>query len=503
MTKDNAISYYKETVKKLKAFQYIAFLASWDSQTQAPKESFGLESEQLGLLSEMQYGIQTDPKFIEAINTLYEVRNELDDVLSHEIEVQHKEVEQVKKIPKEEFSEFSKLIAGAYPTWVEAKQKSDFSIFAPLLEKIIAYKKKETAWLATEDRKGYDVLLDMYEPGLTKEDCDRFFGVLKEKLVPFIKKVTSTELEGDFAFGDRAYPRRKQREFCEYLRDVLCFDKNRGLMMESEHPFTTNFGTDDIRITNHYYPNNFTASVFSVIHETGHSLYELQCDRALNETLSGGGASMAMHESQSRFYENMIGRSRAFWEAHYAKLQYVFPEQLEDVDLDLFMKYINRTEISFVRTAADELTYPLHIMVRYDLEKEFIENDIPVEKLPELWNQKFEEYFGVTPPDDQNGILQDVHWCYGDIGYFPTYALGSAYAAQFFDSMNKDFDVYASLASGDTKEVNEWLKEKIHRFGSSKYPKEIIRYATGKDFDPNYYVDYLIKKYSAVYGIAD
>ncbi|MGI5888418.1 MAG: carboxypeptidase M32 [Oscillospiraceae bacterium] len=503
MTVEKAKKVYSDYVKKIRAFDYFEFLTGWDSQTEAPKNSVNMEAIAKGIFSDMEYGLRTAAQFKEAVNVLYESRNELDDVLSHEVEVQHKKTEQMSRIPREEFLKYSELMSKGYSIWLEAKTKSDFSIFAPILTEIVEYKRKLTEWLETDDMKGYDVLLDMYEPGLTKADCDLFFGTVKDKLVPLIKQISELDDKTDYSFARKAYPKDKQREFCEYLRDVMCFDKTRGLMMESEHPFTTNFGTDDIRITNHYYVNDFTDAIFSAIHETGHSIYEQQVDPSLNWTLSGGGASMAMHESQSRFYENMIGRSLGFWKVHYPKLQYVFPEQLEDVSLELFMKYINRSEISFIRTQADELTYPLHVMVRYDVEKALIEDGYPVEKLPELWNRKFEEYFGVVPPDDRRGVLQDAHWSYGDFGYFPTYALGSAYAAQFYHEMTSEFDVDGSLADGTTARINSWLKEKIHKFGASKYPKDIIRYATGEDFDPHYYTDYLVDKYSRVYGLGE
>lgn len=238
------------------------------------------------------------------------------------------------------------------------------------------------------------------------------------------------------------------------------------------------------------------SSIFSVIHETGHATYERQCDPALNDTLSGGGASLGMHESQSRFYENIIGRSRAFWAVHYSKLQQVFAPQLNDVTLDEFAAYINRAQVSFVRTEADELTYPLHIMLRYEIEQNLIDGTLQVKDLPYYWNAKFTEYFCITPPNDTLGVLQDVHWAYGNIGYFPTYALGSAIAAQLYHAMSKDFDVEASLSSGTTKQINNWLRDHVHKYGASKYPDEILRIATGEDFNPDYYIDYLINKYS-------
>ena len=314
--------------------------------------------------------------------------------------------------------------------------------------------------------------------------------------MPFVKAKTAAPTAVP-SWAQQKFDKAKQREFCEYLRDVMCFDKTRGIMKESEHPFTSGFGTDDVRITNHYYEDSLVSSIFSAIHETGHATYEQQCDKSLNGTFSGGGASLGLHESQSRFYENIIGRSRAFWEVHYTKLQKLFRKELKDVSLDEFVAYINRAETSFIRTEADELTYPLHVMLRYEIEKKVISGELEVKDLPRYWNDKFTEYFGITPPTDTLGVLQDVHWAYGNFGYFPTYALGSAIASQLYHHMSKDFDVEQSLKDGTTKRINEWLKEHVHKYGSSKYPDEILRLATGgEDFDPNYYVDYLIDKYS-------
>ncbi len=494
---EKELDFYKRQRKKILALNYAAFLAGWDMQTEAAEGSIAADAEQHAVIAEMTYMLQTDEKFVQCVENLFRLKDKLDDVSAHEIIELRKNIENTRKIPMEEFTAFRELTSKAYPVYVQAKNSDDFSLFAPYLEKIIAYCKKLTEWLATDELKGYDVLLDMYEPRYTKSTYDKFFDVLKRKLVPFVKKVTSKQTPlPDFAL--KIYPEEGQKKFCEYLRGVMCFDKSRGVMKESEHPFTSGFGTDDVRITVHYYPDNFVSSIFSVIHETGHALYEQQCDVSLNGTFCSGGASLGMHESQSRFYENIIGRSKAFWNVHFPKLAEIFPEQLKGVTVGEFVSYVNRAEMTFIRTEADELTYPLHVMLRYDMEKAFIEGDLEVKDFPSYWNKLFTEYFGITPPDDRRGVLQDVHWAYGDIGYFPTYALGSAISAQLYHAMKKDFDVEKSLESGDCARINAWLKEHVHKYGSGKYPDEILRLATGEDFNPDYYVDYLMEKYSAL-----
>lgn len=492
---NEALNFYKNQRKKLLALQYAGFVIEWDMQTDAAEGSIAANSEQLAVFAERNYELRSDAQFEQAVATLAQNASLLDEVLRHEIEVMQKDIEQTRKIPKEEYAAFSQLTSQAYPVYVQAKRENNFALFQPYLQKIVDYSRKMTKWLQTDELCGYDVLLDTYEPHYTQKQYDKFFDLLREKLVPVIKKVTAN-VKPVPDWATQIYYKEGQRKFCEYLRDVMCFDKNRGIMKESEHPFTTGFGTDDVRITNHYYENNFISSIFSAIHETGHALYEQQCDTTLNGTFCGGGASLGLHESQSRFYENMIGRNPAFWAVHYKHLQQHFPVQLKRVSLQQFCDFVNRAECSFVRTEADELTYPLHVMLRYEIEKKLIDGSLEVADLPAYWNQKFTEYFGITPPNDTLGVLQDVHWAYGNFGYFPTYALGSAIAAQLYHHMNNDFNVEESLQSGTTQQVNDWLKQHVHKYGSSKYPDEILRLATGEDFNPSYYVDYLIQKYS-------
>ena len=499
MTFEKAEEKYKAQREKLLAFEYVDFITSWDAMTLAPEGSFELEAPVQSTIASMSYALHTDPDFAEAVEVLCEHAQELDEVLAHEVKEVRRNIREMQKIPKEEYAAFQELISACYPVYVEAKRGNNFEAFRPYLERIVDYERKLTHWLETEDRHGYDVLLDRYEPEMTTAEYDRFFDVLRARLVPFAKEITAACAGDSFPFEGKVFDVEKQREFCEYLRDVMCVDRSCSVMCESEHPFTSGFGNKDIRITNHYYPTLPASAVFSAVHESGHGMYMYQCDDSLNNTLSGDGASMAMHESQSRFYENMIARCEAFWEVHYPKFVQTFPEQMKDVSLQTFMRYINHVEYTFVRTEADELTYPLHVMLRYELEKELIDGSLNVRDLPEAWAEKSRSYFGKEPPTDTLGVLQDMHWSGGDIGYFPTYALGSAYAAQIYAAMNRDFDVENSLREGTTRAVNAWLKEKVHRFGASKKPKDILRIATGEDFNPDYYADYLIGKYTKLY----
>ena len=500
MDLSKVINTYIDYRSKMQALGYASYIISWDSETEAPVGCLEERSKQVGILSEMSYKLERSDEYIETVKTLFEHLNELDGVLKVEIKKVHKNLMESLKIPMEELVEYSILISKAQSIWADAKVNNDYNKFAPTLDEIIKFNKRYVKYLETEKLSGYNVLLDMYEEGMTKESYDKFFSLLKEEIVPLVHKINDLP-KVECSFKDKLFGINKQKEFANYLMDVMCFDKSRGLMKESEHPFTSGYGTSDVRITNHYYEDLLISSIFSCIHELGHATYEQQCDPLLDSTLVGGGTSMAMHESQSRFYENIVGRSYEFWIRHYPKLKSIFSDELKDVTLDEFYKHINNVECSLIRTEADELTYPLHIMVRYEIEKLIIESDIDVYELPKLWNKLYKEYLGIDVPNDKQGILQDVHWAGGSFGYFPTYALGSAYGAQLLDAMKKDLDFEKVIGEENLKGINEWLKNKIHIYGATKTPDELMNIATGKSFDASYFVEYLKNKFSKLYNL--
>ena len=498
---ENALKIYNETNKKLKAFHLVMFLHGWDSSTEAPHDAMEYRSKQLGVLSEMYYRLSTDPAYESAIETLFQNKEHLDSVLSHEVTERRKDIVKTKKIPVEEYVQYQELMSQAYQVYVDAKRSSNYELYKPYLLKVIDFKKKYLQWVKTSEMKGYDIFLDEFEVGFSISDYDLFFNTLKERLVPFAKTVSRLKPKYNKSFTKKTYAVDQQKAFANYLRNVFCFDPNRTVIKESEHPFTTGNGTTDVRITTHYHADNLQSAIFSSIHEMGHGLYELQVAKELDETMSGGGASMAMHESQSRMMENMIGRSETFWNHHFPKLHELFPKELKNTTVDDFVKYVNTVSRGFIRTEADELTYSLHIMVRYEIEKMIFNRNVNLDTLPELWNKLYKKYLGVTVTNDQIGILQDVHWSQGSFGYFPTYALGSAYAAQIYHAMSKDIDIEKSINDETLKEIALWLKDHIHKYGASKPPKEILKLATGEDFNPNYYVDYLIEKYTKLYQL--
>lgn len=332
------------------------------------------------------------------------------------------------------------------------------------------------------------------------ENLDRFFGLLKKELVPFLKKVMEDgkKIEDSFLKGD--YPEEKQEELGRFLAEYVGFDFDRGVMAVSAHPFTTNLHNKDVRITTHY-TDCVDSSMFSVIHEAGHAIYELGIRDDLTLTPVGQGASMGMHESQSRFFENIIGRSRSFWVPIYARVQEMFPEQLGKVELDRFVEAVNKVTPGLIRTEADELSYSLHVLIRYEIEKMLIEEDLDVEKLPQLWADKYEEYLGVRPENPAEGVLQDIHWSQGSFGYFPSYALGSAFGAQLYYHMKEIMDFDGLLKENRVDVIRDYLREHIHQYGKLKDSRQILKDVTGEDFNPEYYVRYLKEKYSTVYGL--
>jgi carboxypeptidase Taq len=404
-------------------------------------------------------------------------------------------------IPPKEYREFSELCATAQTVYCRAKQNAKFEDFAPTLEKLVDYTKRFTSYRAKKNDNLYDLLLDEYEEGFTTEVLDNFFTKLRDAIVPLIKKVVAKNDTINKEYNSRNYPAEIQEGFCRFLSGYLGFDYNRGVIAESEHPFTTSLHNHDVRITNHYYDDNLESGIFSAIHETGHALYEMGVDDALSGTPAGSGISMGMHESQSRFYENMIGRSKEFWAPLFPKLKETYPNELADVSLDDFIAGINKAEPGPIRTEADELTYPLHIMIRYELEKDLIAGKCNVSDLPKLWEQKYTDYLGITPKDASEGVLQDIHWSMASFGYFPSYAVGSAIAAQLYHYMEQDIPLTDYLQTGNMVPIREYLRDHVHKYGAVYRTNDLLKKITGEEFNPDYYIRYLTDKYTKLYHL--
>ena len=481
------------------AYDHAIGVLQLDATTAAPSDTWEGRGKTMEILSQVTYDLLANPENGELLSYLEAHREELDPQARREVEVLRKHYDQIHRIPAEEYVAYSVLLNDAQNVWHKAKLEDDFQAFAPYLEKIVAYNRKFAGYYHPE-MAPYDALLNEYEEGLNMATLDAFFAQLRETIVPLLAKVREAEpIEDSFLY--KQYPVEIQRKFSDYLMEVLGLDRTHCGIAETEHPYTINFNNKDVRITTHYHEENLVSSMFSVIHEGGHALYELGADDRYNYTALAGGVSMGIHESQSRFYENIIGRSEAFIHAIFPKIRELFPEQLQDVDETLFYRAINRAEPSLIRTEADELTYALHIMVRYEIEKQLIAGTLAVQDIPGEWKRLYREYLGVEVPNDRQGCLQDSHWSGGSIGYFPSYALGSAYGPQMLSKMEEDLgDVWSDVARGDLSRVTGWLREHIHRHASFYKPGELFERVCGK-FDARYYTDYLTRKYTELYHL--
>lgn len=484
--------------KKMYAYNVASSSIYLDAVTVAPSDTAEGRGEALGILAGESHKLFADPAVGELLAFLREHTQELTQLQARQVEELSRSYRQLSVIPQDEYMEYAKLTNEADAVWHKAKETNDFALFCPYLEKMFAFNRKFAGYYDA-DKAPYDALLSEYERGLSMEYLDRFFGQVREALVPVIHAINEKE-QIDDSFLHQHYPVDAQRKFSDYLMEVMGLDRTHCTIGETEHPFTLNFNNKDVRITTHYLEDNVASSMYSVIHEGGHAMYELNISDDVQYTCLAGGVSMSIHESQSRFYENLIGRSKPFIEAIFPKMQEFFPEQLKNVTAEQFYRAVNKAEPSLIRTEADELTYCLHVMIRYEIEKAVIGGKLEVRDIPAEWNRLYKEYLGVDVPDDRRGCLQDSHWSGGLIGYFPSYALGSAYGAQMLRNMEQDIKIWPSVAAGDLSPVTGWLKEKVHRFGGSLTPADVLKNACG-EFDPSIYTDYLVKKYSELYQL--
>ena len=498
-----SLSQAAEALEKLQqtmaAYRQASGVLGLDAATAAPSGSWEGRGKTMEVLSKLSYDLTADPQNGILYDYLTAHLSELTPVQARELEVLRKDYDRMRRIPAEEFVHYQVLLNEAEAAWHKAKPANDFASFAPYLEQIVAYCRKFAAYY-NPDMDPYDALLNEYEEGMNQKTLDGFFAQLRAAIVPLVEKISQgPQIDDSFLY--RHYPIGQQRDFSDYLMEVMGIDRSYCAIGETEHPFTDGFNNHDVRITTHYHEDNLVSSMYSVIHEGGHALYELGCDDCYNYTVLGGGVSMGIHESQSRFYENLIGRSRAFVHAIFPYLQAHFPEQLANVTEEMFYRAVNKAQPSLVRTEADELTYCLHIMVRYEIEKQLIAGTLEVKDLPRRWNELYRQYLGIEVPNDKEGCLQDSHWSSGGIGYFPSYALGSAYGAQMLACMEKDLgDVFQSVEKGDLAPITTWLRTHIHRYAGFQKPGALFRQVCG-EFDPSYYTDYLTKKYTELYNL--
>jgi len=491
---------FLEYIQTMDAYREASALIGWDLRTGAPKKTIDKRSQVISILSKVHFEMATGKQMEEYLEALSDHTDE-QGILQDIVKECRLEFERMSKIPADEYKEYVQLQSKAESVWEEAKDQADFKLFRPYLEQLIETNKKFIRYWGKEERP-YDALLDMYEPGMTVEVLDEVFRALKDEIVPLVKRISESKKKLNTDFIYKHFDMESQREFCMSTIKELGYDLDAGRLDSTVHPFATALNANDVRITTKYDESDFRVAVFGTIHECGHAVYEQNIDKELEGTPLCTGTSMGIHESQSLFFENFIGRNKHFWKSHFDKLTKASPEQFDRIDLDTFYEAINESKPSLIRVESDELTYALHIMIRYELEKMIFNGEVSVDELPKLWNDKYEEYLGIRPEHDGEGILQDVHWAGGMFGYFPSYALGYMYAAQLKAAMLKDIPEFDKiLEKGNIETIKDWLTERIHQYGKRKTPREIIKSATGEDLNPQYLIDYLKGKYEAIYEL--
>lgn len=482
---------YKEYIKKISALAGVSSLLSWDQETFMPPHAIQERSIQSSLIDKYTYELSVDKKFVKAVNVLYEKRDQLDDTMRRSVEFSKKNLDKSLKLNSEFVEETSKLLSLSHNAWVEAKQKEDFSIFEPFLQKVFD-NRKIYADLINTSQSIYDVLLDDFDEGLTSTEIDKIFKPLGEEIKSLLNKIEIKKLSGAFS---REYDKHKLTKLLNELVTKIGFDLNKGMIGEVHHPFETRISDNDIRINTKFPDQDLLYPITSTIHELGHGLYEQNVDRSLSETSIGSGHSLIIHESQSRFLENIIGRSREFLTYFKSLLDSHFPE-FKTVSIDDIYNDVNLVTPSLIRTEADEVTYPLHIVIRYEIENMVFNNKVKISELPEIWNQKMKYYLGLEPNKLSEGVLQDVHWSIGAIGYFPTYALGSLLSA----SLKKEFlkahpKAMEDIEAGDFSSYVTWFRANIWKHGSLYTSTQLTRKITGKELSYKDHIEYLSSKF--------
>jgi len=484
---------------------------NWDARVTMPPGGSETRARQLGTLAETvreRFASDTTRRLLEAAerdvaelpDDAYEVR---------EVRQAREALETLERVPTELSAELVRLGSVAQPIWAEAKANKDFARFAPSLEKMVALT-RELAQAIGYDAHPYDALLKQYEPGMTAAILGELFAELRASLLPLLGRIRESSVKAPTYIFEQTFPKELQHAFALDVARQFGFDPSRGRVDESHHPFEISFTRNDVRMTTRYNERYLPGAVFGLFHETGHALYEQNVDPALTRTVLAtdllgmyavGGTSFGLHESQSRLWENMVGRSSGFWRNHFGALQATFPEQLSGVDAETFYRAVNDVKPSLIRVEADEVTYNLHIMLRTELELGLMDGSVSVTDLPEAWNAKMEAYLGLTPPDDSAGVLQDIHWSHGHIGTFPTYMLGNVMAAQFFAAAKAQVpSLKASLEAADYAPLREWLTENLYRHGRAYTPEELLVRSTGQGLNAAPFVVYLQEKYEALYA---
>ncbi len=477
-------------------------LLEWDQAVYMPKGAAEDRGEQIATIERIAHIKATSDEIGTLLDDLTSDASGMDPDSDDAriIKVAKRDFDKSTKVTPEFVSEFARVSAVAQTVWEKAKEDSDFGHFQSHLEKLVELRRQYADFFKPWTHV-YDPLLDDFEPGMKTAEVQDIFNTLRPKQVALIKAISEkTQIDKSLLCLD--YPEKGQWDFGVEVINKFGYDWDHGRQDKSVHPFTTGFGLNDVRITTRFNENYLLTAMFGTMHECGHALYEMGINKKFNRTPLGDGASMAIHESQSRLWENLVGRSKAFWSFFYPRLKEIFPSQMGNVDLDTFYRTVNAVEPSLIRVEADEATYNLHIMLRLELEIVLMEGSLEVKDAPEAWNEKFKEYLGIVPPDDASGVLQDVHWSFGGFGYFPTYALGNLVASQIWERMLQDIpDVEDQIAQAKFEKLLGWLRENVHVYGSKYEPQELVQKITGSKITPEPYIRYLETKFGEIYSL--
>ncbi len=498
---------YDQLVEELRGAQLLrscAAVLEWDEQTNLPPGGAEHRSNQLGLLAGLIHERATSPRIGDLLSQLEQNGNGSDphEPAAVNVKEARRSYDRATRLPRQLVEELSRVVSLSQQAWITARKEADFTKFLPWLEKVVGLKREEAQALGYGDGIPYDALLDDYEPGATSADVEAVFTPLRDELVKLVAAIRDSGREPNISILSRRYPVDQQREFGLEAARQIGFNLDEGRLDTAAHPFCSGFGPGDCRLTTRYNEHHFPGAFFGTLHEAGHGIYEQGLDRSAYGTPIGDACSLGIHESQSLTWENLVGRSRAFWNYFFPKAQQRFPEALGDVSQEEFYWAVNDVRPSFIRVEADDVTYSLHIMLRFELERPLIAGDLQPADVPAVWNETFTRYLGITPPDDAQGCLQDIHWSAGLIGYFPTYALGKMYAAQFFAAAQKELgDLDEQFARGEFQPLRDWLRENIHRRGRQYRAGELVQVVTGQPLSHQPFVDKLHSKFDELYGL--
>ncbi len=491
------LDYVKKAQKEILLLARTGALLGWDQQTHMPKKGIEARSEQSALIDKLVHERMISDELFKVVKKLLKENLEKDDKIM--IEKLYKDISRSRKLPPEFVEELSKACSKGFSAWIEAREKNDFKIFEPHLEKIVELKKKQAKYIDLPGH-AYNSLLDNFEEGMTAEKLKPRFEILKKGILDLLNKIeNSSEYKmQNIVLMKRDFPKELQIELAKDVAERIGLDKERSDIDFAEHPFTTTIDVNDVRITT----NVRKDALFcfgSTMHEAGHALYELQLPEEHRFDVLGDAPSLGAHESQSRFWELMIGKNKPFW-------KYYFPIWNKDFhlrnDFPQWMKEVNKIEKGMIRIESDEVHYCLHIILRFEIELGLISGEIKVKDLPRIWNDKMKEFFGVMPKSDKEGVLQDVHWSGGSIGYFPTYALGTIYASQLYSALKKQIpDIEKDIERGNFSRIREWLKENVHKHGRKMFADDIIKDVCGEGLNVNVYLNYLNDKYGEIYNL--